>query len=288
MQTHLLYFSQSTTEMISRGRSTTSGIKAHNNSVLCQTSQNITVLNDTTLIVGKNHENLHSVSEKRSKRGNSVLISQNAEVEEEEVIEKSQDLVQDHIFEEPAEKYQKKTVQETCTFDSNEIIQASYVTPTQKSRRRNIKDTSSLSMSPASGPYNTLASLNESDYEEQHRHPVKEIKRRKVARKLSEVEKDNSASGKPATESKKQKIVVTDSELEREMQWTYSSQDAVVVAAVNERRANVHADAEPIAPSKSKIGEKPGNENVRGNHISPFLEDSDTVGVAIEGFLMPF
>jgi hypothetical protein len=191
-------------------------------------------------------------------------------------------LVQDHIFEEPAKKYQKKTVQETCTFDSNEIIPASYMTPTQKSRRH-IKDTSSLSMSPASGAYGTLASLNESDYEEQHMHPVKEIKRRKVARKLSEVEKDNSESGRTATESKKQKTVIANSEQEREMQWTYSSQDAVVLAAVNERRANVQVDADPIAPSKptTKVAEQPGNEKGRASHISPFLDDSDSVGVAV-------
>jgi hypothetical protein len=242
----------------------------------------MTHLDETTL--SANHENsLTMINEKRSRRGDSVLISQNAEVEEEEVIEKSQDLVKDHIFEEPAEKHQKKTVQETCTFDSNEIIPASYMTPTQKSRRH-IKDTSSLSMSPATGPYETLESLNESDYNEQHFRPVKEMKRRKVARKLSEVEKDDSGSGRITTESKKQKTVTMGNEVEREMQWSYSSQDAVVVAAVNERRANAQVDSEPVAlfnRTSTEVGGQLGNEKERGNHISPFLEDTDTVGVAL-------
>jgi hypothetical protein len=255
-------------------------MRVPNNSVLCQTSPHFTVLDKTA--GSKNLENSLTGIEKHPRRENSMVISQNAEGEEEEVIETSQDLVEDHIFEEPAKKHQKKTVQETCTFDSNEIIPASYMTPTQKSRRH-IKDTSSLSMSPASGAYGTLASLNESDYEEQHMLPVKETKRKKVARKLSEVDKDNSENGGTATEPKKQKTVIAESEQEREMQWTYSSQDAVVLAAVNERRANAQMDADPVTLSnpKSKVDERPGNEKKRANLLSPFLEDSDSVGVAV-------
>jgi hypothetical protein len=259
--------------MNSRGRSDTT--RAPNNSVLCQTSPHVTVLDKTT--ASKYLENSLTGNEKRPRRENSIVISQNAEGEEEEVIETSQDLVQDHIFEEPAKKHQKKTVQETCTFDSNEIIPASYMTPTQKSRRH-IKDTSSLSMSPASGAYGTLASLNESDYEEQRLLPVKETKRKKVARKLSEVENDRTA-----TEPKKQKTVIAESVQESEMQWTYSSQDPVVLAAINERSANAQMDADPdpLSDPTSKVEEQPGNEKKRANQISPFLEDSDSVGVAV-------
>jgi hypothetical protein len=259
--------------MNSRGRSDTT--RAPNNSVLCQTSPHVTVLDKTT--ASKYLENSLTGNEKRPRKENSIVISQNAEGEEEEVIETSQDLVQDHIFEEPAKKHQKKTVQETCTFDSNEIIPASYMTPTQKSRRH-IKDTSSLSMSPASGAYGTLASLNESDYEEQRMLPVKETKRKKVARKLSEVENDRTA-----TEPKKQKTVIAESVQESEMQWTYSSQDPVVLAAINERSANAQMDADPVTLSDptSKVEDQPGNKKKRANHISPFLEDSDSVGVAV-------
>jgi len=259
--------------MNSRGRSDTT--RAPNNSVLCQTSPHVTVLDKTT--ASKYLENSLTGNEKRPRRENSIVISQNAEGEEEEVIETSQDLVEDHIFEEPAKKHQKKTVQETCTFDSNEIIPASYMTPTQKSRRH-IKDTSSLSMSPASGAYGTLASLNESDYEEQRLLPVKETKRKQVARKLCEVENDRTA-----TEPKKQKTVIAESVQESEMQWTYSSQDPVVLAAINERSANAQMDADPdpLSDPTSKVEEQPGNEKKRANQISPFLEDSDSVGVAV-------
>lgn len=272
MQTYQLDYSQTATEIIAHDHQSAS--KSFKNSVLCQTSLNITATDENTL--DQNLENSLAINENHSNQGNSLRISQSADGEEEEVIEKSQELNQDHIFEEPAEKCQKKTVPGTCTFDSNEIIPASYTTPRKSSRH--MKDSSSLSISQASAPYETLASLKESDYEEQHMHPAKGIKRKRVARKLSDIEKDNSESRNTATVSKKQKTVSGAHVPESEMQWTYSSQDAVVVAAVNERRAENQVDAGSIA--LPELAPKSGNDSAKGNYISPFLEDSDAVGSA--------
>ncbi|XP_059479623.1 uncharacterized protein LOC132199129 [Neocloeon triangulifer] len=116
-------------------------------------------------------------------QGSGEQKSQLCEEMDEDIIEKSQESVV-HTFLRPA------AVQESCQIDSNDIIPASMPTPSQPLKRQ--MDSSSLSLSPPTPgqSFETLMSLNESEYELQNTE-VGNAKRRKVrqARKKSSTPK---------------------------------------------------------------------------------------------------
>ncbi|CAB3374523.1 Hypothetical predicted protein [Cloeon dipterum] len=223
--------------------------------------------------------------------------------DEMDLVEKSQEMIENNIFL-PQLTKAKDYVLEPCQIDSNDIIPASMPTVTQSLKR--LIDSSSLSLSVATGSVETLLSLNESEFELQQDRSEKPTKRRKLASRFSQENTQNSADVKRKLQKTAPNPVVDVVKGDgKEMQWRDSSQDAAVRAVVmedliyaREKVTQAHSLGttciiESTLNDKNVGDLKAGNKNSRdaqpgkalnasrisakGNAISPFLEESDSL-----------
>jgi hypothetical protein len=200
----------------------------HNKSIMCQTSLLLPSPHVTRSLVPETLTPGPAGTQAAAVADDEIMSDED---DDDDIIDKSQESLVAVYNTSVAKPQAVLAVEESSTVDSSDIIPASIPMQTPVLRRP-IVETSSLSISPTMiGNTGTLASLNESDYNLEMKRPTRGVKKRKVARRLSP---SGDKSLTPDEGSKKQRTKSGGDEKAQDevMQWSYSSQDAVVVDAI--------------------------------------------------------